>query len=641
VRRGGLVITTSLDLALQAQVDCLADLQLARLDGSLPLDSLGSPDCTGARLLPALNRDQIGEPVSATANIAVMDPTTGALLALRGDPASLLTPGSSLSPFVYLASFAQGLSPASLLWDIPASLPAPAAGYSNPDGIYLGPLRLREALANDRVVAALHTLAQVGPVNAWRTVRQSGLEAFNPPESGSDAYRPLLDSYPISLIELAQAYGLFANNGFLGGRVISESEFSSTGLVRVTTPHNAVLLDWNQPDQRAVTSAQLAYLITDILSDPLARRLTLGTNNPLEVNRPAAAYLAQSSTGLDTWAIGYSPQRVVVVWIGAPAENNPLSPIPAGGLWQAVFRVAHSDLPVVDFVEPLGLTQTVVCVPSGMLPTADCPERVEEIFIPGNEPVHLDTLFQTFLVNSQTGRLATIFTPEEYVEERVYMAVPPEAESWARSAGIDLPPQDYDVVFNPGAATGTVAITSPEIFSTVRGAVPIQGRTVVDGFSYYRIQVGEGLNPRQWLQIGTDNIQQVVNDQLGVWDTSGLNGLYAIQLLVVDANQNIERFSIQVTVDNTPPDVSVLIPLAGQHFTYPQEANITFQAEVSDNLGIARVEFFIDRERIASLSQGPFVSPWNGSLGSHTLTVKATDNAGNIQEMVVDFVIER
>jgi membrane carboxypeptidase/penicillin-binding protein len=642
VERGGLLIVTTLDLALQSQVDCIAKVQLARLRGELSLNSLSGIDCDGARLLPNLTSELARAEGGIAAHVAVLDPTTGAVLALRGDPRVNLPPGSSLSPFVYLTAFTRGLSPASLLWDIPASLPAPVADYSNPDGDYLGPLRLRAALANDRVVAALHTLAQVGPANAWRTLRQSGLETFNPPDTGTASYLPLLEDNGVSLVELAQAYSVFSNNGFLSGRATADESFEAASLTLIRTADQRILLDWAASDQRAVTSAQLAFLITDVLADPVARRLTWGANNPLEVNRPAAGLLAQSYDGQSTWAIGYSPQRVIAVWLGYPVEaQSSLSPLAAGGIWQAIFSSAHADLPLVNFPQPVGLVERVVCAPSGLLPTAGCPELVQELFIPGNEPVQLDNLFQTFLVNQQTGRLATIFTPEEYVEERVYMVVPPEAQDWARGAGVETPPEDYDVVFNPGVATQTVAITSPEIFSYVSGTVPIAGRTVVDGFSFYRLQVGEGLYPRQWLQIGTDNETQVVNDQLGVWDTSGLNGLYAVQLLVVGQDQSVERFSIQVTVDNQPPAIDVLIPTPGQRFSFPQEADITFQAEVSDNLGLARVEFIVDGERTASLSQGPYVSPWSGSIGEHTLVVRATDRAGNIQEISITFIIER
>jgi hypothetical protein len=59
--------------------------------------------------------------------------------------------------------------------------------------------------------------------------------------------------------------------------------------------------------------------------------------------------------------------------------------------------------------------------------------------------------------------------------------------------------------------------------------------------------VGQGLNPQQWIQVAESN-QPVTNDVLAKWDTSGLSGLYAVQLQVVRSDQRLETAIIQVTV---------------------------------------------------------------------------------------------
>jgi hypothetical protein len=94
-----------------------------------------------------------------------------------------------------------------------------------------------------------------------------------------------------------------------------------------------------------------------------------------------------------------------------------------------------------------------------------------------------------------------------------------------------------------------VSITSPALFAEVDGVVKIVGTASGTDFAYYRVQVGQGLNPRDWIQVGADVQTRVEDGLLAEWDTSGLNGLYAVQLVVVYADQRVETAVIQVTID--------------------------------------------------------------------------------------------
>ncbi len=90
----------------------------------------------------------------------------------------------------------------------------------------------------------------------------------------------------------------------------------------------------------------------------------------------------------------------------------------------------------------------------------------------------------------------------------------------------------------PPSIKPTANITSPELFAEVSGAVKIIGTASGENFSYYRVQVGKGLNPQTWTQLGSDVITPVENGQLAEWDTTGLSGLYAVQLQVVQVRSN-------------------------------------------------------------------------------------------------------
>jgi hypothetical protein len=171
---------------------------------------------------------------------------------------------------------------------------------------------------------------------------------------------------------------------------------------------------------------------------------------------------------------------------------------------------------------------------------------VSEVFLNGNEPIQPDNMYRKYAVNRETGLLATVFTLPQLVEDRVYLVVPADARSWAESAGLEIPPATYDVIQAP-QINPNVNITSPELFAEVSGRVDITGTAAGENFASYRVLVGQGLNPQEWFQVGEGN-QPITNTTLAEWDTSGLSGLYAVQLQVVRSDQRVDTAIIQVTV---------------------------------------------------------------------------------------------
>jgi hypothetical protein len=274
-----------------------------------------------------------------------------------------------------------------------------------------------------------------------------------------------------------------------------------------------------------------------------------------------------------------------------------------------------------------------------MLPTPDCPNVVEEIFLPGNEPVQTDRLYQKMEIDRVSKRLATIFTPADMVTERVFFIAPPQATEWARQAGLQTPPVVYDAIPLELPQWPEAAITSPQSFDIVGGQVSIQGTANGDAFDSYRIQVGKGLYPQTWLQVGQDTIQPVEDGNLATWDTSGLNGLYALQLLVLHQDKSAQRATIMVTVDNHPPDVKIDYPTQGMEIK-PSGDVIVLRALADDELGLAQVSFYLDNHLLASLNQPPYAISWEPKMGTHILIVKATDFAGNANQAEVTFSIK-
>ena len=631
LERGGLVIITTLDYDLQLQVSCAVQSQLARLAGGMTdVPTADGAPCESARLLSTLPPGLALTDASASA--LILDPRTGQVRAAVGDTrggeeAGYLAAhpaGTTLTPFIYLTGFTRGLNPASLGWDIPGSLP-------NPDGQYHGPVRLRIALANDYLPPAAAIRDQMGMDNVQRIAASFGLTL-------SPDVDLLADDIALSPLDLAAAYGIFANQGTQAGQVISGESLRPVTVLEVTGVDHAVWADWTTPEFQPVVSLQLAYLMNHVLSDEAARWPSLGHPNPLEIGRPAGVKLGQALDGNGAWTVGYTPQKVVVVWLGS-TDVGDISPKPAADLWHALMQYAVRDLPPESWSAPAGIVTMDVCDPSGLLPTSACPNVVSEVLILGNEPTQADTLYQSMQVNRETGYLATVFTPPELVEERVYMIVPLEARTWAESAGIPMPPTAYDVI-QQSPVLPDAHITAPALFAEVRGMVEITGTAAGADFAYYRLEYGRGLNPQAWVQIGADVSTPVEEGTLAEWDTSGLNGLYALRLLVVRTDNRVEMAVTQISIDNTQPQVAILYPTEGQTFSHRQDKRITFQVQASDAY-LARVEFYVDDILVGEVTVAPFSLAWTTSTGQHTLHVVAYDRAGNQGEATVVFDVSR
>jgi hypothetical protein len=132
----------------------------------------------------------------------------------------------------------------------------------------------------------------------------------------------------------------------------------------------------------------------------------------------------------------------------------------------------------------------------------------------------------------------------------------------------------------------------------------------------------------------------VREDVLGAWDTTGADGVWSVQLTAVFAGGKILTVAIPVTLDNTPPAIRWIQPSAPQRVSVKEGEVVILQVDVADNLGIEKVDFYLDGKVRTRLESGPFSVRWTGlSTGRHTSKICAKDRAGNetcTQDIEVD-----
>jgi membrane peptidoglycan carboxypeptidase len=643
--RSGLRVISTLDYDLLLQSGCAAATQVERLSrqgaGSVAAAADGSA-CVAAGLLPPLRPGdaEIDHQVQDW-SLVVLDPVSGELLAAHGPLDQRRAAGPMLLPFIYLTALSRGMPAGSMLLDLPPqdSRLQALLGLEFPEQLtdYHGPVLAREALAGLYPGAAAAALQSAGEAQVRRTLQQLGLELPLPDPQRSN-YSAESEAPEASLLDLVRAYGILADQGRMEGVLQTMPGGSGpavvpTILLRVEDGVGRVLAA-AQTDEQHVVSAQLAFLLADMLSDE-----SLGTAqaSSLEINRPAGILSAGAGGGQLDWTLGFTPQRVVGVWLDASSEEGLTGIEPQNGsasIWHSVMRYAAAGLPPLGWAAPAGVSRVEVCQPSGLLPTPYCSEVVGEYFIQGTEPTEYDTLYQPFRINADTGKLATLFTPLNLVQERVYLVLPPEADAWARQTGIEQPPGEFDPLTPPAGQDPLVQFSSPQEFAVLGGRVVIRGSAAPEEFLYYRLQFGEGLNPGRWVQIGTDERRAQPGGVLGSWDTTGLNGLYTLQLLVVLADGQIRTAALPLTVDNEPPTAELVSPSEGEIVRAGQATAVQLQAAVQDQVGIDRVEFYADGHQIGSVAAAPYGLSWlpTGQPREMELRARAYDVAGNWAE---------
>lgn len=648
--RGGFNITSSIDSDLQRQMECTVQAGISRWqgEGSTPREG-----CEAARLLPNFPGLGITEEGRPNLELVQLDPRNGQVLAILGrgsggDPAVFTPhpPGTLLTPYIYLTSFTQGYEPAALVWDIPPEDGGFSAQDLHPacsEGCeYQGPVSIRSAMANDYLVPALDFWNSYRPENVENTLSQLGVHVAR---SLCRSCRIFQGSHEVNILDISQSFGVFSHGGVLRGWPANGKggQLNPAFVLRVEDRSGVVWRENPRRFSRVVISKQLAYMVTHVLSDRNARRPSMGTLNVFDIGRPVAVKTGYTADKNQLWTVGYTPQLVTAVWVGGGEftsgyPNDAMSKV-ASGFWRALTQYALKGQKVENWAQPPGLTTLDVCSPSGLLPTDHCPEVVNEIFIQGSEPTQRDNLYQVVEVNQATGRLATVFTPPELIEKRTYINVPPEARAWAEERGLSTPPREYDVG-EKGTTTGEVRISTPVNFSAQKGFVVIKGSVPGRDLRSYRIQVGKGLNPKSWQQVGEEKDQPVQGGWLATWDTGRVeDGLYAIQLVVVREGQKVEKASVLVSIDNTSPTVRLSGEIDGRTYTYQPGEQILFQAQTTDNASLEVVKFYLNSTLAASRSQPPYAFPWEMSVGEHTLRVWAYDEAGNAATHTVSFEV--
>lgn len=346
----------------------------------------------------------------------VINNHTGEILAYVGSPdyfdlteigrndgvQALRQPGSTLKPFLYeLALEKRAIRANTILADVPTYYAIPDAKLYSPtnynDRTFLGPVRVRIALANSLNIPAVRVLEKVGVPTFLNRLHELGFEHLTqPPEYYGLGL--VLGSGEVSLFELARAYVTLARQGQFtpilttlnGDRLPNfqptiERKASAFQLSNSQPIIEQKALAVQTPNSQPIIDRKSSALITNMLSDAHARAQEFGVDSVLALPFPTAVKTGTSSDFRDTWTVGFTTDYTVATWVGnfnGDRMKKVSGVMGAAPLWNHIMLHLHEHQEPVAFPTLKWLVQRPICAISGWRPNSDCPSVVQEYFEP-------------------------------------------------------------------------------------------------------------------------------------------------------------------------------------------------------------------------------------------------------------------
>jgi 1A family penicillin-binding protein len=338
----GLRIITTLDYELQAAAEEIVKRKSFENTDKFNASNAGlvaTDPQTGDVLVMVGSRDYFDEEIDGKYNVT---------LASR-------QPGSSIKPFVYANAWRQGFLPATILFDVPTQFSpvceawnttsdSPCYAPKNYNNKFVGPISMRNALAQSLNIPAVKTLYLAGLTNTLKFVNDMGLNTLNDPDRYGLTL--VLGGGEVRLKDMTHAYGIFANGGI---------RTTPRSILRIEDTNGNIIEEREVSEQR-VLEENVAYMVSDVLSDNIARTPLWGSWSIVNFGDRDVAIKSGSTNNLrDAWIMGYAPNMSVGAWVGNndnAAMGGGLSGLITTPMWREFMDIALEKVEVQTFTQP-------------------------------------------------------------------------------------------------------------------------------------------------------------------------------------------------------------------------------------------------------------------------------------------------
>ena len=345
--------------------------------------------------------------------IIVIEPFSGDVLAMSGGFSFQLSqfnrstqakrqPGSAFKPFVYISALNKGYTPSTLILDAPyvidqgPGLPKwKPANYSDE---FYGLTTMRTGIEKSRNLMTIRLANKIGVDTILSTARDFKIAKYLDKNMSMS-----LGSGLVTLIDLANAYGIIANGGKEIKPNIIKSIYSRKGIKILDNSNkfcsncklemisiNSKLPEINNT-AKEVLDPKIAYQITSMMEGVIQR----GTaRNLKDLKIPLAGKTGTTNDNKDAWFIGYSPDLVVGVFVGHDTPKNlgykQTGSSVAVPIFKDFIKKSNTNENNIPFRVPSGLSFVTINNKTG-LPSSD-KDSIMEAFIEGSEPYTKDDI---------------------------------------------------------------------------------------------------------------------------------------------------------------------------------------------------------------------------------------------------------
>ncbi|MEI6498377.1 MAG: penicillin-binding protein [bacterium] len=536
------------------------------------------------------NDKKLAQYNASNAALVATDPKNGQILAMVGSKDyfntdidgnvnitdSLRQPGSSFKPFAYATAFKQPeYSPSKIIFDLQTDF-----GNYTPNNYNMrfnGPVTIRQALSNSLNIPAVKIMSLAGIDNVLQTASDMGISTLNDRERYGLSL--VLGAGEVKPVEMANAFSVFANSG-------NKNELTS--ILKITNNQNKVIYEYKPEDHPAKTALdpQIAYEISNILSDNNSRSLVFGTRSSLYFpDRTVAVKTGTTSDFKDAWTVGFTPSISVAVWVGnsdaTKMKSGADGSVLAGPIFHTFINKALVNTPNEDFVRPAGIQDVTVEKYSNKLPNENSLETTTDIFADWQSPKDKDNVHVAVKICKGSNLLAPADMPENLTETKIFTKVQSErptnpswenpVRAWAEGNGMynSAPTETCDSKsFIP-----TVSIISPVNNATVSDEYTISTSSSstyeISGVEFFidNISIGDVTSAPYTKNYNFGNLA---------------NGEHKISVILTDSNGTIAKNEISITtVASSGPTISKIdIKVAPESTATNKIVTISWQTDV-------------------------------------------------------------
>ncbi len=408
VEKGGLRVTTTLDLNLQevAQASLSAEVaNLKRLKVGNGAAMIVKPN-TGEILSMIGSKDYFSEEEDGNVNVA---------LAYR-------QPGSSIKPIMYATTFQEKtLNPGTYLLDVPTCFTAPGQQPycpKNYDGTFKGPVTIRTALGNSLNIPAVKAIRTIGVEKFIDQAEKMGITSWEDPSNYGLSLA--LGGGEVRMIDMAQTFGVLANQGVkvpltpilevkdYKGNLIDKTDIEQRkeDLAYLNNYEDTI----SEGDLERVMDKAPAYLVSHIMQDNKARQAAFGSRSELVIpNQIVSAKTGTTNNLKDNWTVGFTPEFLTITWVGNN-DNTPMNQYLVSGvtgaapIWNDIMSYVLKDQEPVWQEKPLDVASGQVCA-SGMPPQGSdkCKIIGTELYWQKSKPSDSQVITKEIWIKSDTG----------------------------------------------------------------------------------------------------------------------------------------------------------------------------------------------------------------------------------------------